>query len=89
MKITIETTEKVTKELEVKLPYYSRCNNLFYYKVIAENLLLKVTLERDGNCQIDLTKYCIDFAFRDDTVEIEPAEFNEALTKVALILTNS
>ena len=56
MKITIETTKKITKELEVTLPYYSRYNNLFYYKVISENSMLKVTTENSKEFQAELTK---------------------------------
>ena len=89
MKITIETTEKVTKELEVKLPYYSRYNNLFYYKVIAKDLMLKVTIESNGHCQIDLSKYLIDTAFRSEAVEIDSTEFDKVLAEVTNNLINS
>lgn len=88
MKITLETTKKITKELEVKLPYYSRYSNLFFYKVIAENLTIKVTTEFDGNCQVELTKYLIDSAFREGTIEITETEFREVLIKVTENLIN-
>lgn len=89
MKITIETTEKVTKELEVKLPYYSRYNNLFYYKVIAENSMLKVTTQNSKEFQAELTKYLIDSAFREGTIEIDSTEFDKVLSEVTNNLINS
>ena len=89
MKITIETTEKITKELEVKLPYYSRYNNLFYYKVITENSMLKVTNQNSKEFQAELTKYLIDSAFREGTTEIDSAEFNKVLNEVTQNLINS
>lgn len=89
MKITIETTEKVTKELEVKLPYYSRYANLFYYKVIAENSMLKVTTQNSKEFQAELTKYLIDSAFREGTIEIDSTEFDKVLSEVTNNLINS
>ena len=89
MKITLETHQTVTKELEVKLPYYSRYGNLFYYKVIAEDLIIKVTTEFDGNCQAELTKYLIESAFREGTIEITETEFREVLIKVTENLINN
>lgn len=89
MKITIETTEKVTKEFEIKLPYYSRYANLFYYKVISEKLMIKVTNEQCGNVTTELTTYCIDSAFRDGTEQIKYLEFKNALISATQKIVNS
>ena len=88
MKITLETSQTVKKELEVKLPHYSRYGNLFFYKVIAEDLMIKVTTQNSKEFQAELTKYLIDSAFREGTIEITETEFREVLIKVTENLIN-
>jgi hypothetical protein len=41
MKIKIETTDTITKEFEIELPYYTQMANLFYFKVISETQAIK------------------------------------------------
>ncbi len=89
MKITIEKTEKIKSEIEITLPYYSKYGKLFYYKVINELLMLKVTSPYDDQPNTELTKYCIDSAFRDGTEPIEYSEFKEALITATQKIINS
>jgi hypothetical protein len=89
MKITIEKTETIKSEIEITLPYYSKYGKLFYYKVISKTLMLKVTSPFDDQPNTELTKYCIDSAFRDGTEPIEYAEFKEALITATQKIVNS
>lgn len=73
----------------MKYPYYSNYDNLFYYKVISEKLMVKVTIQTDGQCQTELTQFLISSAFRKDATQIEAPEFREALIKATQIIVNS
>jgi hypothetical protein len=89
MTITIEKTETIKSEIEITLPYYSKYGKLFYYKVISETIMLKVTSPFDDQPNTELTKYCIDSAFRDGTEQIEYSEFKEALITATQKIVNS
>ena len=73
----------------MKYPYYSNYDNLFYYKVISEKLMVKVTIQTDGQCQTELTQFLISSAFENNRTQIEATEFREALIKATQIIVNS
>ena len=86
MKITL--TEKTEKEIEVTLPYYSKAPlDLFYYKVVNENCMVKLTDCSKDYC-IETTKYGITSAFYDDRIVITEEEFNNKFNEL-LTLINS
>jgi hypothetical protein len=86
MKITLTEKTETTREIEVILPYYSKAPlDLFYYKVVSENYMVKLTDCSNDYC-IETTKYTITSAFYDDRIVITEEEFNnkfnELLTKI-------
>ena len=66
-------TETIKSEIEITLPYYSKYGKLFYYKVISETLMLKVTSPFDDQPNTELTSK----AMRPS------ATFNAILAKIA------
>lgn len=88
MKITLTEKTETTKEVEVILPYYSKAPlELFYYKVVNENCMVKLTDCSNDYC-IETTKYTIPSAFYDDRIVITEEEFNNKFNQL-LTLINS
>lgn len=81
MEITIKQTTTKTKKVNIELPYYSKYKDLFYYKVIAENRMIKL-VNADGNLTIESTEYCLESPFNSDCKQITESEFNEVKEKI-------
>ena len=81
----IKTVHTVEREHEIELPYYSK-SPAHYFKVISENLVLKVCHVNDDNSSIELSHYCIDIAIQAE--KCTGQEFNEALKKVQTLLND-
>jgi hypothetical protein len=88
MKITLTEKTETTKEIELTLPYYAKSPlDLFYYKVLSENYMVKLTHCSNDYC-IETTKYTITSAFYDDRIVITEEEFNNKFNEL-LTLINS
>jgi hypothetical protein len=88
MKITLTEKTETTREIELTLPYYSKAPlDLFYYKVLSENYMVKLTHCSNDYC-IETTKYTITTAFYDDRIVITEEEFNNKFNEL-LTLINS
>jgi hypothetical protein len=88
MKITLTEKTETTREIELTLPYYSKAPlDLFYYKVVSENYMVKLTHCSNDYC-IETTKYTITSAFYDDRIVITEEEFNNKFNEL-LTLINS
>jgi hypothetical protein len=88
MKITLTEKTETTREIELTLPYYSKAPlDLFYYKVVSENYMVKLTHCSNDYC-IETTKHTITSAFYDDRIVITEEEFNNKFNEL-LTLINS
>ena len=77
MKITIEVTEKVKKEIELQFPYYTKSDYRFY-KFIDENNCLEVYK--------GITDFSIDFSpYKTFALPYEPSTAEEFNTKFKIV----
>ena len=77
MKIKIEVTEKVKKEIEIQFPYYTKSDYRFY-KFIDENNCLEVYK--------GITDFSIDFSpYKTFALPYEPSTAEEFNTKFKIV----
>lgn len=76
LKMKVEETTKQTKEIEVKLPYYSK-SSCHYYKVISEHEAIEATILNTIN-QFGIATTYPSSAFRAGVAQCTEREFEDA-----------
>jgi hypothetical protein len=85
----IKTKVTTEQQIEVTLPYYAKDNICHWYKVIAEDKMIKLfSGHNDKFCCVDFNEYNVDSAFSDKNVKITEQEFNDKFYAVVTNITN-
>jgi hypothetical protein len=89
MKLTRVIQPAVTEEVEITFPVYRSNNDLFFYKLVDENNITQVTINKYACFNgIENMKHIPNMVFNETSIEITEAEFEAKFNEAIELLTN-